>query len=62
MTEGDAPHYSEKKLQPLNTFGIRSYKFNMKNGFIEVDEDGLLTIKLLKSSKEIMINQDGSKV
>lgn len=62
-TEEDVEQYTERRLKPLNTFGLKPCKLQTKSGVIEVDENGTISVvDMPKMQRKLAISQNGYKV
>lgn len=62
VTEEDDVLKTERRLIPLNTFGLTPSKFAIKNGTFEIDENGIIDIDFVQSHGKLTISPDGTKV
>ncbi len=58
MFVGEEP----KGLNPLSGVGLKPFKYNTKNGVIEIKEDGWVWMETGKNKRVIRISPDGMKV
>jgi len=61
-TEDDETPFTERNLKPLNTFGLKPYKYSTKNGILEIHKDGFVSLEVLNIKRKLTISPDGLKV
>lgn len=61
-TEDDETAFTERNLKPLNTYGLRPYKYSTKSGILEIHKDGVVSLEVLNIKRKLVITPDGLKV
>jgi len=61
-TEDEDIPCTERSLKPLNTFGLKPYKYSTKSGILEIHKDGVASLEVLNIKRKLLISPDGLKV
>lgn len=59
---GGQKQYDDRKITPINTAGLKPYKFNIKGGVLEVTETKWIILDLVNSKRKISISPDGGRI
>jgi len=54
--------YDDRKITPINTVGLKQYKFNIKGGVLEITESGWIILDLVNSKRKMSISPEGGQV
>jgi len=54
--------YDDRKITPINTVGLKPYKFNIKGGVLIITEAGWVILDLVNSKRKLSISPNGGEI